>query len=60
MSRMSMVPWYADKEKSHVAHRAIHDALAERDAEAARRTTHKHWKGTRDETSPLHGGPGQA
>jgi DNA-binding GntR family transcriptional regulator len=48
MSRLSMDPWYADKKKSNVAHAAIYEALARRDAEAARRTTEKHWKRARD------------
>ncbi len=48
MSRLSMEPWYSDKKKSNVAHRAIYDALTRRDAKAARRTTEKHWKRARD------------
>jgi DNA-binding GntR family transcriptional regulator len=48
MSRLSMNPWYADKKKSNIAHRAIYDALARHDAERARRTTEKHWKRARD------------
>ncbi len=49
MSRLSMDPWYADKKRSNVAHRAIYAALARRDAESARRMTEKHWKKARDE-----------
>jgi DNA-binding GntR family transcriptional regulator len=49
MSRLSMVPWYADKKESNVAHRAIYAAVASHDPEAARRATEKHWKRSRDE-----------
>ena len=49
MSRLAMVPWYLDKAKSHVAHRAIYEALAKRDPDEARYMTQAHWKRARDE-----------